>query len=435
MLGNTYKRNKVLNTSQISALKNGFPRRDETSEGGAKRQWHEKPLAEIANAFSEQIEQTVSVSTVRYYYNQLNNGQDLLVPIVRGKRKKPSIKQVAIDPSHALLIALTKVIWALTRFSIPEIYRLFSNVAAKNGWKLVAIQNFRKIINELGIVGIKTIPSQNLMERHSLRLLLHTIKPTEEPVNTWIVVAAIETLTGYINIRIFKPLDKADSPSLSATNIAEFIEDTKKRLALPIYRVELNGVTSKAMVELVSNLLPAQQVILGKGDNQLAEYSILDDLNTASRFCKFLSDAVNLHNEITCKTKLINARKTIIDEYLLIKKLESRKWSTKKIKLKHPETPIAPLKAFCKENLKTDEAVNKVRLLSLKMLKLEILQLYSPTIPILVSWRIWRPFLQRRNDRDHRINHAANPKDDPIQPQQGSTGPVPIASESTLDTR
>ena len=375
MLEDKAKRKTVLYPKDISALKNGFPRLDDSPDEAAGRQWSGKPLAYIADKFSKQIGQKVTVRTIRYHYNQLmhhlNGNQNRLVPIVQGKKKSPAIKQATIIPSHASLVALTEIIWALTRFSIPDIYRLYSNVVENHKeWKLVAIQNFRKIIKELVIDGIKTTPSQNPMERHSLRVLLHTIKPTEESQNIWIVVAAIETLTGYINIRIFKTHEKPHSPSLSSTNIADFVKDTIERLALPIYRVELKGVTSKAMVELVSNLLPAQQVILGEGDNQLAEYSIPDDLNTASRFCKFLSDAVNLHNETTCKSKLINARKAIYDDYLLIKKWKSQKnnWITKPAKLKHSATPIEPLRLFCKQNLQTDEAVNKVRPLSLMML-------------------------------------------------------------------
>ena len=425
MLEDKAKRKTVLYPKDISALKNGFPRLDDPPDETAGRQWSGMPLADIAEKFSVQIGQKVTVRTIKYHYNQLmhhlNGNQNRLVPIVKGKKKSPAIKQATIIPSHASLVALTEIIWALTRFSIPDIYRLYSNVVENHKeWNLVAIQNFRKIIKELVIDGIKTTPSQNPMERHSLRVLLHTIKPTEELQNIWIVVAAIETLTGYINIRIFKTHEKPHSPSLSSTNIADFVKDTIERLALPIYRVELNGVTSEARVELVSNLLPAQQVIQGDADNQVAEYSIPDNLKTANRFCNFLSAAVNAHNTTTSSSKLISARKAIYDDYLLIKEWESQKnsWITTPIKLRHIETPIQPLRLFCKKYLKTDEAVNKVPPLSMKMLKLEILQLYSPNIPILASWRILRPFRQRRN---HRINHAANPKDDPIQPQQDST--------------
>lgn len=355
-----------LTSEQIKVLKRGFPRVHDTPERAAERSWRGMTLEAIVEKFSEAQGQPVSARVVQHHYKQLNSDSDPLVPLGRGKNNAAASQRVTIIPAHANLRALTKVVWTLTRFSIPEIYRLYDPVAKMKGWKLVAIQNFRKIIKDLGIEGIKNTPSMNLMERHSLRVLQHSIRPIEDSRNTWIVLAAIEPITGHINVVIYKMPEGSASPGLPEADIAAFIKDTIGRLALPIHQVELHGVTTATADDLGSKL-PDQRIVQGDPSLLVAEYPLPNDLNTAGKFCDFLSETVNAYNENVANSRLIEARKTIFDEHLRVN-VSKRKWSSVRIRVRYPETDSGKLMQFCKKYLKSEDAVSKVRSVVLKML-------------------------------------------------------------------
>lgn len=357
-----------LTSEQIKVLKRGFPRVHDTPEQAAERSWRGMTLEAIVEKFSEEQGQPVSARVVRHHYKQLKSDHNPPVLLGRGKNKGAATQRVMIIPAHADLQALTKVIWRLTRFSIPEIYRLYDPVTKMKGWKLVAIQNFRKIIKDLGIEGIKNTPSMNLMERHSLRLLQHSIRPIEDSRNTWIVLAAIEPITGHINVVIYKLLEVSASPGLPAADIAGFIEDTIERLALPIHQLEVHGVTTATLADLDSKL-PDQRMVQCDPSPLKAEYTLPDDLNTAGKFCDFISETVNAYNENIANSRLIEARKTIFEENQRIKKVKKGTWSYGRIILRYPETDRDKLIQFCKKYLKTEDAVSKVRSIILKMLK------------------------------------------------------------------
>lgn len=356
-----------LTSEQIKALKRGFPRVHDTPEQAAERSWRGMTLEAIVEKFSEEQGQPVSARVVRHHYKQLKSDHNPPVPLGQGKNKAAALQRVTIIPAHANLRALTKVVWTFTRFSIPEIYRLYDPVAKMKGWKLVAIQNFRKIIKDLGIEGIKNTPSMNLMERHSLRVLQHSIRPTDDSRNTWIVLAAIEPITGHINVVIYKLPEESVSPGLSAADIAGFIEDTIERLALPIHQLELYGVTTATLADLDSKL-PDQRMLQCDPSLLEAEYTLPNDLNTAGKFCNFLSEAVNAYNENVANSRLIEARKTIYDENSRVKEA-SNGWSSIGIRLRYPDTNGEKLMQFCDKHFKTKDAVSKVRSIILKMLR------------------------------------------------------------------
>lgn len=202
------------------------------------------------------------------------------------------------------------------------------------------------------------------MERYSIHVLRHQITPRKGSRNQWTVLAAIEHMTGCINLRIFKA--KEGAQELSVTHIADFIEDTIDRLALPIKKVEISAVTLEVINELV-NKLPNYQIQQGDATDTQARYPIPDNLSTAVKFCEFLSAAVNDHNDTYGKSKLIAERKEIYEEYQRVRDKKRRGWNLTKIKLMYPETPAGPLMTFCKRHFKTDAAVIMVRSLELRM--------------------------------------------------------------------
>ncbi|MFZ4538616.1 hypothetical protein [Propionivibrio sp.] len=364
---NDTEHSQKLNSRQRALLNNGFPRINDTQEEIAKRGWYGKSLEEIAEAFAHQEGKRITPRMVRYHYQQLSKDKNnAALPLKRGRRAGSPNRHRVVIPAHDSLRALTQLVWSLTRFSITDIHRLYKTVADQQSWKLPTIQYFRHIVKALGIRGKAETPSRNLMERHSIRVLQHRIKPRQGSRNQWTVLAAIENITGFINLRIFKTTEGAQE--LSATKIADFIKNTIVRLALPIYKIEINAVTSEIMTELVSKL-PDQQIQQCVIDTQ-AGYSIPNNLSTEEKFCEFLSKAVNGHNENCGKSKLIAARTEIFDEFQLVTERKRRGWSQARIKLRYPETPDDLLTTFCKKHLKTDVAVKKkVRLLSLRMLK------------------------------------------------------------------
>lgn len=368
---NMKKRNKLIGRKnltgpQIRKLKDGFPRVKDATERLGQRNWRGKTLGTIAKEFSEQEERVITHRMVRYYYQQLkDNTENPPLPLGKG-RGGQAAKRPVIVPAHASLRALTQAVWSLTGFSIPDIHRLYDVAAKKNTWKLPTIQHFRKVISELPIEAIRHTPSRNLMERHSLRLLPIQIVPRVGSRNIWVVLAAFELITGYIHLAIFKT--KHGVEDLPSTTMADFLNETQDRLALPINRVEINGVSAEKIADLGSKL-PDQQIAQG-GGNLPADCPVPEELSTEGKFCDFLSEILAGYIENTVKPKLIEARKTIFDEYQLGKRVKRKPWSMKGVRPKYPETDKQSLTAYCEKNLDTVAAVGRVKVTSLKMLPL-----------------------------------------------------------------
>lgn len=353
-----------LSPGQINRLKKGFPRKNDTPEDGAERYWRGMTLAAIAQKFGEQEGLAISLWTVRHYYQQLKGDKEKpAIELARGRRRL-AVKRPVIVPAHDSLCALTRVVWSLTGFSIPDIHRLYELAANNNGWKLPTIQHFRRIISGLHVEAIRNTPSRNLMERHSLRLLPIQIVPGVGSCNIWVVLAGFELITGFIHLAVFKT--KRGVEDLSATVIADFIGETWERLALPIDGVEINGV-SEEMLATLGRELPDQQIVQGNLSLP-AECPIPEELGTARRFCKFLTEALAAYIQTSVKSKLIEARKAIFDEFQLGKQAKGKPWSMKRVRPKYPETDKQLLTAFCEKHLETEAAVVRVQITSLKML-------------------------------------------------------------------
>jgi hypothetical protein len=355
---------KKLSPGQISRLRKGFQRKNDTPEEAAVRSWRGMTLAAIAQKFGEQEGLAISPWTVRHYYQQLKDDKaNPAIELGRGRRRR-AVNRPVIVPAHASLCALTQAVWSLTGFSIPDIHRLYELAANNNGWKLPTVQHFRRIISGLHVEGIRHTPSRNLMDRHSLRLLPIQIVPGVGSCNIWLVLAGFELITGFIHLAVFKT--KRGLEDLSATVIADFIREACDRLALPINRVEVNGGREEIFAELCSKL-PGQQIVQGNVSLP-ADCSIPEELSTAGRFCNFLTEALAAYIENSSKAKLVEARKAIFDEFQLVKGVKGRPWSMKRIRLKYPETDKQLLTAFCEKYLETVAAVDRVQVTSLKML-------------------------------------------------------------------